>query len=859
MESDEGMTWYRPTRLLHVVTGGEYGWRSGWAKWPDYNVDSLPPMLETGRGSPAGIAVYNHVMFPARFHGMIFTADWSQGRILAIKPKRTGATYTASSEVFLEGNPLNVTDLEVGPDGWLYFVTGGRGTSGGIYRVTWKGQVPAEVANIGTGLSAVIRQPQLQGSYSRQNIAALRKQLGPKWDQDLLGVAKTAANPAQYRLQALDLMQLYGPQPTPELLIELSKAPNELVRAKAAELMGIQASDQTSQRLVELIADDDRYVRRRALEAIARSGHIPPAEPVLRAIASDDRFEAWAARRLLERIPEAEWRQAVLDATDHRVLIQGGLALVVAHPTRENAQDLLQAFSAAMSKFVSDKNFVDMLRVAEVALVRGQLGPGDVPELQQQLAQEFPAGDPLMNRELIRLLVFLQESEINGRYLAFLRSDAADIDKLHVAMHLRFLEAGWTSDQRLELLGYYEEANQRKGGGSYARYIINATRDFSQQLSEEESRLVLAKGDKWPNAALGALYKLPKDLDNTTRQALLDLDGKLADKLGDSIQRLQVGIVAILARSGDDASMAYLRSLWDKSPERRPALAMGLAQQPGGENWPLLIRSLQFLEPSAAREVCNKLTLVEVAPEEPEAYRQAILVGLKMRQKDPEVKTAAQPALNLLMFWTGEELAADETEDKQLEAWQKWFSEKYPDQLEAKLPQLADTAKYSFEELLTYLGSDEAKGQAQRGSEVFFKAQCAKCHRFDGKGESFAPELSAVANRFSRRELLESIVFPSHIISSQYASKSIRTTDGRTITGLVIPGGGGETLVLQPNGERIALPQDAIDQVKPSKTSSMPSGLLDPLSLEEIADLFAYLQRAPSTSLSRRPAETQNK
>ena len=104
----------------------------------------------------------------------------------------------------------------------------------------------------------------------------------------------------------------------------------------------------------------------------------------------------------------------------------------------------------------------------------------------------------------------MQESSIIDRYLAYLKSDAAEVDKLHVAMHLRFLESGWTPEQRLELLAFYEEANKRKGGGSYARYMINATRDFCQQLTEEESRLVLAKGHKWPNAALGALYKLPQ-------------------------------------------------------------------------------------------------------------------------------------------------------------------------------------------------------------------------------------------------------------------------------------------------------------------------------------------------------------
>ncbi len=48
MEWDSGMPWYRPTRVNHVIPGAEFGWRSGWAKWPDYFVDSLPPALEMG-------------------------------------------------------------------------------------------------------------------------------------------------------------------------------------------------------------------------------------------------------------------------------------------------------------------------------------------------------------------------------------------------------------------------------------------------------------------------------------------------------------------------------------------------------------------------------------------------------------------------------------------------------------------------------------------------------------------------------------------------------------------------------------------------------------------------------------------
>jgi putative heme-binding domain-containing protein len=857
MESDEGTSWYRPTRVCHIVPGGEYGWRSGWSKWPEYYADSLPAVVETGRGSPAGIVAYNHFMFPIRYHGALFTADWSQGKILVVRLKRNGASYTASTETIVEGNPLNVTDLEVGPDGWLYFCTGGRGTSGGVYRLTWKGQVPKDVTDIGSGLTAVIRQPQTASAWSRQNIASLRKQLGSNWDKSLIGVARTTANPPHYRLQALDLLQLYGPTPTTELLLELSKEPSEAVRSKAAELMGMHANRQTHQRLIEMLDDGDRAVRRKVCEALARADQAPPIDKLLTLLSSDDRFEAWAARRILERMDVDKWKSQVLQTQNHRLLIEGGLALMIAHPSREHALAVLDQVSKTMGTFVSDRDFLDLLRLTQVSVVRGEITGDDIPALRRQLADEFPSGDSLMNRELIRLLANLQESSILDRYLTYLRSDAPEVDRLHVAMHLRFFESGWKSDQRLELLTFYEDANKRKGGGSYARYVINVTRDFCQQLSEEEPRLVLAQGAKMPNAALGALYRLPKQLDAHTLKLLTSLDTELANQKGDSFQRLQVGILAVLARSGDPTSMAYLRQVFDDSPERRQAAILGLAQQPGGENWKYLIRSLPALEPGPAREVCARLTEVDQAPPDAESIRQVILLGLKMRQKDPEKDDAAANAIGLLEFWTDQELAAGEPEDKRLAAWQKWFIEKYPSALAPTLPEVPETAKYTVEELVEYLSGDQGDGVVSRGAEVFVRANCAKCHRFEGQGESFGPDLTSVANRFTRKELLEAIVHPSHVISSQYASKTVLTKDGRQLTGLVVPGSGGETVVILPTAERVTLLPKQIEATKPSKVSAMPDGLLDPLSLEEIADLVAYLQKSTRPpSLTRRPVES---
>ena len=189
MEWDEGLPWYRPTRALHVTPGAEFGSRSGWSVWPAYYFDSLPSLLDTGRGSPTGIAVYNHVMFPRRYHDALFLGDWSRGRILAVYLKPQGGTYSTEVETFAAGKPLNVTGLEVGPDGALYFCTGGRGTEGGIYRIVWRGRVPPEVTALGEGIQQAIRQPQLDSAFARQKIALVKQSLGDAWGSQLTAVA----------------------------------------------------------------------------------------------------------------------------------------------------------------------------------------------------------------------------------------------------------------------------------------------------------------------------------------------------------------------------------------------------------------------------------------------------------------------------------------------------------------------------------------------------------------------------------------------------------------------------------------------------------------------------------------------
>ena len=135
MEWDMGMPWYRPTRICHVTSGAEFGWRTGNGKWSPAYPDNLPPVIDIGQGSPTNVVYGIGADFPGKYRRSVFAFDWSFGIIYAIELKPKGASYTGTKEEFLSGLPLPLTDGVIGPDGAMYFMTGGRRLGSDLYRV----------------------------------------------------------------------------------------------------------------------------------------------------------------------------------------------------------------------------------------------------------------------------------------------------------------------------------------------------------------------------------------------------------------------------------------------------------------------------------------------------------------------------------------------------------------------------------------------------------------------------------------------------------------------------------------------------------------------------------------------------
>jgi putative heme-binding domain-containing protein len=140
MEWDINTPWYRPTRVNHVVSGAEYGWRNGSAKFMNYYPDNLPTTLDIGPGSPTGVSFGTGAAFPKKYQDAFYISDWSFGILYAVHLKADGASYTATKEQFITGQPLPLTDILVHPkDKAIYFTTGGRRVQSALYRMTYVG------------------------------------------------------------------------------------------------------------------------------------------------------------------------------------------------------------------------------------------------------------------------------------------------------------------------------------------------------------------------------------------------------------------------------------------------------------------------------------------------------------------------------------------------------------------------------------------------------------------------------------------------------------------------------------------------------------------------------------------------
>ena len=317
MEWDRGLPWYRPTRILHVVPGGEYGFREGSAKWPAYFPDSLPAVADIGVGCPTGMKFGTGAKgWPEKYRRALFLHDWTYGRILAVTLHEKGASYTARNdlasytyprdaeangdvEVFLSGKGMPVTDLEFLRDGSMVFTVGGRGTAAALYRVSWMGEAArrADLERQIAKIEAEVKQGVDDLQKKLPNAAPARQ-----WTDDEIN-----AELARLRAKIREMDERFA-----ELSPKADYAPK--AQRKSAGGTASEASATTGSPSAKASApagaQENGIARayRRSLEGDGST--MPDAAGLLRineqarAIEENDRFTYFAARRVAENLPQ---------------------------------------------------------------------------------------------------------------------------------------------------------------------------------------------------------------------------------------------------------------------------------------------------------------------------------------------------------------------------------------------------------------------------------------------------------------------------------------------------------------------------------------------------------------------------
>jgi putative heme-binding domain-containing protein len=173
-------------------------------------------------------------------------------------------------------------------------------------------------------------------------------------------------------------------------------------------------------------------------------------------------------------------------------------------------------------------------------------------------------------------------------------------------------------------------------------------------------------------------------------------------------------------------------------------------------------------------------------------------------------------------------------------------------QTPSSAPIKQDEPRPSIDDLDAWMKLVGDGGDAENGWRLFFSSssgKCSSCHAKNGRGAGVGPDLTSIAGSLDRRRILDSMLHPSREIGPMYTTWKVLTTDGRTIAGLKLNGGGvGQSArYLLADSTTIDVPMEQIDMQEASEKSIMPDGLERTMTLAELRDLLAFLTLRPAT------------
>ncbi|MBS0207080.1 MAG: c-type cytochrome [Planctomycetes bacterium] len=876
-EREVSLPWYRPTRVFQVLPGADHGWVSkSWMR-PDVTFDMPPLIASFGRGSPTGVVCYRHTQFPQKYRGALLGLDWSYGRVHVLPLQGAGETWKTIPELFMSAvgqHGFAPTDADVGPDGSLYVSVGGRGTRGAVYRIRYTGKADAEektspktLLTEGPELEAVLKAPQPLSSWSRAQWLPTAKTLGASAFQ-MAALTETGA--VSDRIRAIEVLtELFGGVDEQSVSV-LAKSSSPEVRARAIWSYGRIAREKYDAQILKLYLDDPHpLVRRAALETCLCVA--PNAVDWLKLLGSlarnlgcAERYNRGLASQVVSRLDESLLPIISSDATK-----VGGRAVVsyafgwLNRPKLDAAriQGIVPGLAVSVLK---NKNYDtemkrDAVRLLQIAL--GDFGPAtghlptfdgyasridlepyerDLDPLRTDLSALYPTGDIPLDRELLRLLAML--TSFNGKLVGAITDQMTDetdpIDDIHHLAALSRLPMTHTVKQRDAIVKTLVQLDAKVGKRGLHQ-------DASWNDRIKDIWVTLALADDYLAAAIVShpsfgqpghtvfLNQMAPELLPIARSAFARQISANADYAWTN------EVVFALGDSTEPAHRILLRSQFDRFSVRGAVLVI-LSRDPEPIDRERFVAGLEWSQ-SEVQAACLS-ALEKLGPSDSPAEQLALLKSLRRLGSDEQEYVLRETVARLLErntnqkipFVTGKE--GHKPQPAAVAAWTAWCQKKWPQEAAAEL---GDSSGEQARLQTLLKDVDWTSGNVVRGAQLYARRACVQCHSASG---ALGPDLAGAANRFSREDLFTAIAIPSRDVSARYQTTIVQTKDGKTYSGLVIYESVDGFILRNGTGQTFRIETPQVDEKRKSPISLMPTGLLKDLTLQDYADLYAYLQ-----------------
>lgn len=836
--TNDGGGW--DVRLNHFVAGAHYGYPS---LFTNFNDEVVQPLADYGGGSGTGALYVQDPGLPAPYGDALYTIDWGTNEVARHPLEPNGSTFNVEEDIFIEVE--RPTDMHVDGASRLYVSSWRDGRYrygdedvGYIARLTVPGAEASQVPDVGAASDArlvelVASANQVHRLKAQQEL--LRRGTSPErvrlLEEHILG-----DDPVYARVAALfTLKQLQG-SASHDVLVQAVEDPAARAYAlraladRKSELLNVPTAP-----FVDALSDADPHVQLQAITGLKRLGATDAADAILPLTASTDPVIPHIA---VDALVALEARDASLEAvaTGSPDVAQGALRVLQQLHDAPTVSGLIELLPEARSDAIRSGILQALARLH----YREGVWRGTRSEWWGTRPSTIgPYYDPVAWAQSLRIRAVLEDALLaaRGEALGTLADDLQRNRVLPPGSQPLVTALVTSNDPTSNDPQHTDLIRSLMGRPSLGPEVTPRLEQLATQHPTHRPAVleVLLNSETITAEARSLLVKAASDtsLDPALRAAVLER----------------------LARGRDEADF-------------QAAVQAFATLDPVAGLHPDLDRAWrQFASARVhGRSIDAFRQLTRSADEGERFLGYAVLLHLAMQQEQGDDTYVAEARRAIEEAWNGDSAAA------LLQAIGYTEATGYADQIQRRLAEgtpapTREAAQFAAERL--GLGGEvdvqqgagvtsdlvrnvpyatlvrrvsELEGDPALGETLFMRQACMTCHTASPEEALIGPYLGDIATRYDRAELVESIVRPAATIAQGFATHWFELRDGSRVEGFITTESGDRVEIHDQLGTSSTITKDEIVDRGERAGSLMPPGLVDHLTVEELASLVAYLE-----------------